>query len=142
MQQVVIIGAGPTGASLALMLAQRGIPVKLIEASRNFQRSFRGEALMPSGLAALQTMGLADIVAAIPHRPLASWEFWIEGRLVFGVDEPMMPDARPCTLVSQPALLEAITSRASQYGNFELIQGSPVKDLCWESDRVAGRSLV
>jgi 2-polyprenyl-6-methoxyphenol hydroxylase-like FAD-dependent oxidoreductase len=142
MQQLVIVGAGPTGASLALMLVQRGIPVKLIEAARNFQRSLRGEALMPSGLMALYAMGLDNVVEAIPHCPLASWEFWIEGRLVFRVDEPMSPDALPCTLVSQSALLEAIISRASQYPNFELIQGLPVKDLCWENDRVAGVRLL
>lgn len=40
MAQVVIAGAGPTGATLALLLAQRGIPVKLIEASHNFRRLF------------------------------------------------------------------------------------------------------
>jgi len=40
MTQVVIVGAGPTGATLALLLVQRGIAVKLIEASRNFRRVF------------------------------------------------------------------------------------------------------
>jgi len=39
----VVVGAGPTGATLALLLVQRGIAVKLIEASRNFRRGFRGE---------------------------------------------------------------------------------------------------
>jgi 2-polyprenyl-6-methoxyphenol hydroxylase-like FAD-dependent oxidoreductase len=58
MTQVVIVGAGPTGATLALLLAKRGIAVKLIEASRNFRRVFRGEGLMPSGLDALEQMGL------------------------------------------------------------------------------------
>ncbi len=50
MTQVVIVGAGPTGAALSLLLVKRGIAVKLIEASRNFRRVFRGEGLMPSGL--------------------------------------------------------------------------------------------
>jgi len=38
MTQVVIVGAGPTGATLALLLVKRGIVVKLIESSRNFRR--------------------------------------------------------------------------------------------------------
>ena len=38
MTQVVIIGAGPTGLTLAMLLAERGIAVKLIEASRSFRR--------------------------------------------------------------------------------------------------------
>ena len=41
MAQVVIVGAGPTGASLALLLAQRGIHVTLIEAAKDFRRVFR-----------------------------------------------------------------------------------------------------
>ncbi|MBE9030321.1 FAD-dependent monooxygenase [filamentous cyanobacterium LEGE 11480] len=141
MHQVIIVGAGPTGACLALMLAQRGITVKLIEAARNFERSFRGEALMPSGLAALETMGLADIVTQIPHHPLTQWEFWIEGRSVFQVDEPMRPDEPPCTCVAQSNLLTAIIDRAKQLPNFELIQGRPVQNLLRHNHRVSGVRL-
>jgi len=60
-----IVGAGPTGATLALLLVQRGIAVKLIEASR-FRRVFRGEGLMPSGLDALEQMGLSSVLERIP----------------------------------------------------------------------------
>ncbi|MCX5930424.1 MAG: FAD-dependent oxidoreductase, partial [Cyanobacteria bacterium] len=56
-QPAVIVGAGPAGASLAMLLAERGVPVTLVEAARDFQRQFRGEGLMPSGLAALEAMG-------------------------------------------------------------------------------------
>jgi len=62
----VVVGAGPTGATLALLLVQRGIAVKLIEASRNFRRVFRGEGLMPSGLDALEQMGLSSVLERIP----------------------------------------------------------------------------
>lgn len=61
MTQVVIVGAEPTGLTLARLLAKRGIAVKLIEASRSFRRIFRGEALMPSGLEAIAQMRLGDL---------------------------------------------------------------------------------
>jgi 2-polyprenyl-6-methoxyphenol hydroxylase-like FAD-dependent oxidoreductase len=142
MTQVVIIGAGPTGLTLAMLLAQRGIAVKLIEASRSFRRIFRGEALMPSGLGAIEQMGLADIVTKIPHRSIDAWEFSIENRPIFRVDEPMEAGGQPCTLISQPALLEAVLARASEYTNFELIQGAAVRELLREDDaRVAGVRL-
>jgi 2-polyprenyl-6-methoxyphenol hydroxylase-like FAD-dependent oxidoreductase len=149
MTQVVIIGAGPTGLTLAMLLAQRGITVKLVEASRSFRRIFRGEALMPSGLSAIEQMGLADIVETIPHRSIDAWEFYIENRPVFRVDEPMEAGGQPCTLISQPALLEAVLARASEYANFELIQGTAVRDLLRQGDaqnerlcqRVAGVRL-
>jgi 2-polyprenyl-6-methoxyphenol hydroxylase-like FAD-dependent oxidoreductase len=141
MTQVLIIGAGPTGLTLGLLLAQRGIAVKVIEASRSFRRIFRGEALMPSGLEAIAQMGLTETVAQIPHSALDAWEFHIENRPVFRVDEPMEASGHPCTLVSQPALLEAVLAQCHNYPNFELIQGSGVQDLLWENHRVSGVKL-
>lgn len=144
--QVVIIGAGPAGLTLALLLAQRGISVKLIEASRSFRRIFRGEALMPSGLAAIEAMGLADVLQQIPHRSLDAWEFYIEKQFIFRVDEPMEAGGKPCTLISQPAFLEAIGQQAQTYSNFELIQGVAFQDLIWQDGlgddrRVSGVQL-
>ncbi len=141
MTQVAIVGAGPTGLTLAMLLAQRGIAVKLIEASGSFRRIFRGEALMPSGLQAIDQMGLSNIVTNIPHRALAAWEFHIENRPVFRVNEPMETGGQQCTLVSQPALLEIVLEQANAYKNFELMQGSAVQDLLWEGDRVSGVKL-
>jgi 2-polyprenyl-6-methoxyphenol hydroxylase-like FAD-dependent oxidoreductase len=142
MTQVVIVGAGPTGLTLAMLLAQRGIGVKLIEASRHFRRIFRGEGWMPSGLAAIAEMGLADLVESVPHRAIDAWEFYIENRPIFRVDEPMEGSGPPCTLISQPALLAAVCDRANAYPNFELIQGRAVQDLTWHAGRVVGVKLV
>ncbi len=141
MTQVVIVGAGPTGATLALLLVKRGIAVKLIEASRNFRRVFRGEGLMPSGLDALEQMGLSPVLERIPHRPLDAWEFFINNRSLFRVDEPIKPGGKPCTLVSQPDLLEALIEQANTYANFEFIQSTPVQDLLWSDRRVSGVKL-
>ena len=141
MTQVVIIGAGPTGLTLAMLLAKRGIAVKLIEASGSFRRIFRGEALMPSGLEAIDRMGLSDLVAKIPHRAIDAWEFYIENRPIFRVNEPMESGGKPCTLISQPALLEAVLEQANQCENFEFIPGTAVRDLLWQNQRVSGVQL-
>jgi 2-polyprenyl-6-methoxyphenol hydroxylase-like FAD-dependent oxidoreductase len=141
MTQVVIIGAGPTGLTLALLLVKRGIDVKVIEASRSFRRIFRGEGLMPSGLEAIAQMGLSDVVERIPHRALDAWEFYIENRPIFRVDEPMESSGPPCTLISQPAFLEAVFEQASEYANFELIQGTAVQDLLRQGNRISGVNL-
>ncbi|AFZ33698.1 FAD dependent oxidoreductase [Stanieria cyanosphaera PCC 7437] len=141
MTQVVIVGAGPTGATLALLLVQHGIQVKLIEASRDFRRVFRGEALMPSGLDALKQMGLSELIAQIPHKALDGWEFILEERSLFRVDEPMEVDEQPCTLVSQPHLLEALIQKASNYQEFEFLPGKPVRDLIKQEGRVIGVTL-
>jgi 2-polyprenyl-6-methoxyphenol hydroxylase-like FAD-dependent oxidoreductase len=141
MSQIVIIGAGPTGLTLAMLLAQRGITVTLVEVSRNFRRTFRGEALMPSGLEAIEQMGLSDIIERIPHRPLDAWEFLIENRSIFRVEEPLEAGGKPCTLISQPAFLEAVLAEASECSSFEFISGAAVKDLVWQDERVIGVTL-
>jgi 2-polyprenyl-6-methoxyphenol hydroxylase-like FAD-dependent oxidoreductase len=141
MTQVLIIGAGPTGLTLSMLLAKRGMAVKLVEASRSFRRIFRGEALMPSGLAAIAQMGLSDVVERIPHRALDAWEFYIENRPIFRVDEPMEAGGSPCTLISQPAFLEAVLEQAHECKRFELIQGTAVQDLLRQENRVSGVKL-
>jgi len=131
--QVIIVGSGPTGATLALVLVQRGISVTLIEAAKDFERVFRGEGLMPSGLQALEEMGILPLLDQIPHRPLAGWEFILNGQSLFQVEEPMGAN-RPCTLVTQPPLLTALVAQAKTYPGFEFISGVAVKDLLWNDD--------
>ena len=40
MMQVVIVGAGPTGAALALLLVKRGIATTLVEAAKDSTECF------------------------------------------------------------------------------------------------------
>ncbi len=142
MAQVVIIGSGPTGAVTALLLVQRGIEVKLIEAARDFKRLFRGEGLMPSGLDALEQMGLLELLTDIPHQTIDGWEFLLSQRRLFRVDEPIEANGRRCTTVSQPDLLAAIIKQAKEYAQFEFIQGEPVQDIVRQpSGRVGGVKL-
>ena len=140
--KVVVVGAGPAGASLALLLARGGMAVTLVEACTNLERQFRGEALMPSGLEALAAMGLLELIPGLPHRPLVEWRFVVNGQELFTATEPLGGDpSRPCTLVSQPALLEALLKRGSTYPSFAIERGQPVVDLLWQQERVAGVQL-
>jgi 2-polyprenyl-6-methoxyphenol hydroxylase-like FAD-dependent oxidoreductase len=140
MMQVVIVGAGPTGAALALLLVKRGIATTLVEAAKDAYRVFRGEGLMPSGLDAIAQMGLSSMLESVPHRQIDAWEFVVGDRQLFRVDEPMGSN-RPCTLVSQPPLLETLISEAQLHPEFEFISGVPVKDLLYSDDRIAGVKL-
>ncbi|MBV6627051.1 MAG: FAD-dependent monooxygenase [Rivularia sp. (in: Bacteria)] len=142
MKKVAIAGGGPTGVTLALMLVQRGIAVTLVEAASDFHRVFRGEALMPSGLNALSEMGLSKILEEIPHRQLNAWEFILNKKQLFKVNEPIENNTQPCTLFSQPPLLEALILEAQKYNHFEFIQGVAVKDLLRKDNHVTGFRLA
>ena len=138
---IVIVGAGPTGAVLALLLVQRGIQVTLIEASHDFKRLFRGEGLMPSGLDALEQIGLFELLADLPHQTIDAWDFVLSGKRLFCVDEPIEPNGRHCTTVSQPHLLSAIIQQAQTYPQFELIQGEAVRDIFKDGDKPNGQGV-
>lgn len=125
--RVVVVGAGPAGASLALQLSRAGISTTLVEAQADFERQFRGEALMPSGLEALRAMGLEPLLQQIPQRALAGWTVMVNGRELFSRPEPPAGDSGPpCTLVSQPALLRALVQAASQHAPFRFLAGQSV----------------
>jgi 2-polyprenyl-6-methoxyphenol hydroxylase-like FAD-dependent oxidoreductase len=127
---VLIVGAGPAGASLAFALAARGLAVTLIERQRDFAREFRGEALMPSGVQALAQLGLGDVIESVPHRVPDAIEIYRDRELAARVraSELLPPDVRAYT-VSQPHLLEAIAARASAHAGFSLLRGVAVREL-------------
>ena len=140
MAQITIVGAGPTGAVMALLLLRNGIKVKLIEAARDFERLFRGEGLMPSGLDALEQLGLSDTLTDIPHQTIDAWDFLLSHKSLFRVAEPIENKGRQCTTVSQPHLLREIVEQAKTYAEFEFVRGT-VSDILRASDRVCGVKL-
>lgn len=69
----VIVGGGPAGAMLALLLARRGVRVTLIEMHHDFDREFRGDTVHPSTLEILDQIGLAERVHG-PEPVLLAWK--------------------------------------------------------------------
>jgi 2-polyprenyl-6-methoxyphenol hydroxylase-like FAD-dependent oxidoreductase len=140
--RVVIVGAGPTGACLALTLCRSGVPTTLVEANRSFQRQFRGEALMPSGLSALQAMGLLPLLDRVPTRSLQGWRVVLNRQELFSVAEPPTGEQGPgCTLVSQPDLLQALVAACQEQPAFHWIQGQGASALLERQGRITGIRL-
>ena len=108
---VVVVGAGPAGSALALLLARAGVAVELVESQRHHGALVRGDGLMPSGLEALDRMGLDPLLAALPRRELRGWSFLLEGRPLFSVGEPIGGSVA-CSLIDTPALLEGLLLQA------------------------------
>src|SRR5437867_9418612 len=62
-----VVGAGPAGVMLSLLLARAGIRVTLLEAHRDFDRDFRGDTIHPSTLEVLDQIGLAGRLHELRH---------------------------------------------------------------------------
>ncbi|AFY28705.1 2-polyprenyl-6-methoxyphenol hydroxylase-like oxidoreductase [Cyanobium gracile PCC 6307] len=136
-----MVGAGPAGASLALLLARRGLAVDLIDATGRGGRPFRGEGLMPSGLAALAAMGLEPLPAAVRRRPLTAWSFFLDGQALFEAAEPMGSSV-PCTLIDQDSLIAKLLEQAGRQPGFRFHPGQAASDLLLRDGRVAGVRLT
>ena len=61
---VLIVGAGPTGLTLACELARRGVAFHLIEAAHGPQPGSRGKGLQPRTLEVFDDLGIVDRVLA------------------------------------------------------------------------------
>lgn len=136
-----MVGAGPAGASLALLLARRGLTVDLVEASGRSDRLFRGEGLMPSGLEALDAMGLLPLSPGVLERPLTAWSFFLDGRALFEAAEPM-GSRLPCTLIDQGSLLRELVNQARRQPGFRMHQGRAVRGLLSHDGRITGVRLA
>jgi len=58
--RVVVVGAGPVGCTAALALAQRGIPVLLLEREAELPDDLRASTVHPSSLDLLDTIGVTE----------------------------------------------------------------------------------
>jgi NADPH-dependent 2,4-dienoyl-CoA reductase/sulfur reductase-like enzyme len=66
-----IVGGGPAGAVLALLLARQGIKTILLEVHRDLDRDFRGDTIHPSTMEIMAELGLADRLLALPHTKIS-----------------------------------------------------------------------
>jgi 2-polyprenyl-6-methoxyphenol hydroxylase-like FAD-dependent oxidoreductase len=132
---VVVVGAGPCGSALALQLLRGGVAVDLVEGRCPHQHLPRGEGLMPSGLEAIDRLGLANALPEAARRPLSSWAFWLEGQPLFSVAEPL-GGGPPCSLIRTPLLLETLLEHAQACAGLRWHPGRTATALHW--NRPAG----
>ena len=134
---MVVVGAGPCGAALALLLARAGWAVTLVEQlAPGAARPYRGEGLMPSGVAALEAMGLWPLSARVRHRPLAGWAVVLERQPFFTVAEPLAGD-RGCWLVDQASLLAHLRAELEGVPGAQVVEGQAVRGLLGADERRA-----
>ncbi|WP_165977792.1 FAD-dependent monooxygenase [Nonomuraea diastatica] len=138
--EVVVVGAGPAGATLAMLLARHGVRTRLLERETSSDGVFRGEGLMPLGLDALGQMGLGPLLAEIPGRLVETWRIFIDGDEVFTIPEPVAQIGERAFRVASPAaLLEGVIEQARTTPAFTYHPATRFADVMRDTTgRVAG----
>ncbi|WP_026731988.1 FAD-dependent oxidoreductase [Fischerella sp. PCC 9605] len=134
-----IVGGGPAGAVLALLLARQGIPVMLLEAHKDFDRDFRGDTIHPSVMEIMEELGLADRLLQLPHAKIQQMRIRTPETTVTLADFSHLKTRYSYIMIlPQVKFLEFITAEAQKYPNFQLVMGANVQELIEEDGVVKG----
>ncbi|AXE24529.1 FAD-dependent oxidoreductase [Streptomyces globosus] len=136
-----VVGGGPAGMVLALLLARAGVEVTVLEKHGDFLRDFRGDTVHPTTLSLLEDIGLAERFARLPQRRVTT------------VQLPLGPDRTLVTvgnigalhgkynyiaMVPQWDLLDLLADEARKEPSFRLWMDTEAESFLVEGGRVTG----
>lgn len=90
-QSCCIVGAGPAGLMLGLLLARAGVAVTVIEKHDDFLQDFRGDTIHPSTLEVMAELGLLDELLSLPHQKASALYAEIDDRAARIADFSRLP---------------------------------------------------
>lgn len=136
----VVVGGGPAGMVLGLLLARAGVEVTVLEKHGDFLRDFRGDTVHPSTMQLLDELGLGEKFAALPQSRISEVVIPRKGgeRTVVA-DLAMLKVAHPyIAMVPQWDLLSLLADAGRAEPTFTLRMNTEVTDLIGEAGRVTG----
>jgi len=135
---VCIVGGGPGGAFLGLLLARQGLEVVVLEKAAAYQREFRGETLSASLVQCLEEAGVLPLLRK-QYLEVHAAEVYDDGRRIFRMEYGTKISRYRFPIdLPQPIVLNAILQQASRYPGFEQRMGANVTELLEEAGEVRG----
>ncbi|MET8852019.1 FAD-dependent oxidoreductase [Amycolatopsis sp. NPDC004625] len=138
-----VVGGGPAGMVLGLLLARAGVEVTVLEKHEDFLHDFRGDTVHPATLQLLDELGLGDRFARLPQTRITDvvlpdgtggvrriGDFGALRR--WGVRHPYV------AIVPQWNLLDLLADAARAEPGFRLEMGTAATALIHEGGRVTG----
>ncbi|MGE0623635.1 MAG: FAD-dependent oxidoreductase [Pseudomonadales bacterium] len=134
-----IVGGGPAGMVLGMLLARAGLTATVLESQPDFDRDFRGDTLHASTLEMLEQISLADRALAIPHAKLRQLSIHSGQTHQVLADFSRLRSRYPyIAIMPQADFLEFLCTEAERYPGFRCLKSAPVTGLIEDGDRVRG----
>jgi len=134
-----IVGGGPAGMMLALLLARAGVSVAVLEKHADFLRDFRGDTIHPSTLEVMHELGILQEFLRRPHQEVRRLAGQIGDSIIEVADFAHLPtQCRFVALMPQWDFLDFVAEQAGRYPAFRLEMKAEVHDLVIENGQVAG----
>lgn len=141
--QCAIVGGGPAGMMLGLLLARGGVSVVVLEKHTDFLRDFRGDTIHPSTLEVLHELGLLGDFLNRPHQKAPQLTAIIGGEPVTIADfSTLSKRSGFIAFMPQWDFLDFVSAQARRYPTFRLEMAAQVTELVWNDRRVAGVRAV
>src|SRR5690349_10314939 len=138
-RQVVVVGGGPAGMMLSLLLARSGVSVTVLEKHKDFFRDFRGDTVHPSTLEIFHELGLLDDFLKLPHQELRTIG-GVFGDYTFSIaDFSRVPThCKFVALMPQWDFLDFLANRARAFAGFTLLMEHEATGLSTDGERITG----
>jgi 2-polyprenyl-6-methoxyphenol hydroxylase-like FAD-dependent oxidoreductase len=134
-----IVGGGPAGMVLGLLLARAGVDVTVLEKHADFFRDFRGDTIHPSTLELTYELGAVDEFLKRPHQEFQTIGAQIDDLTLTVGDFTHLPThCKFLALMPQWDFLDFIAMLGKKYPAFHLRLEHEATDLIIENDRIAG----
>ncbi|MFJ3035835.1 FAD-dependent oxidoreductase [Curtobacterium pusillum] len=140
---VAVVGGGPAGVVLGLLLARAGIAVRVVEKHDDFNRDFRGDTVHASTIRLLDELGLGERFAALPQSRLDDFSLPMPdgSRLLLGDFSRLRPPYDHVAMVPQWDLLDLLVTAAREEPSFDISMGLAATGTIEENGVVTGVHL-
>ena len=136
---VCVVGCGPAGAMLGLMLARGGIDVVVLEKYPDFFRDFRGDTIHASTLQVLADLDLLAGFEQLPQQRTTTIAMMTDEGMVTLGDFTRLPGRfQHLSMVPQWDFLSFITAEAQRYPTFTLCTDAEAVGLVEQGGAVRG----
>jgi 6-methylpretetramide 4-monooxygenase len=134
-----VVGGGPAGMTLTLLLLRSGASVVLVERSRSLDRQFRGDILQPGGMRILGELGVLDAARERGSYEHDKFQHVERGRVLIENNYRRLPGPFNCLLsIPQLHILETLLERCQQHDKFVYLGGTRATHLIAEGGRIRG----